>query len=244
MFRVPARSGTPCLITSIPGGRARFGACVAASSSGRPPLSLLDANGWQRSLRRPCGLHRHRGFTPRQLLDSESHAIDAAPGVVLFTRDGSLMQQPFDLDSTPVDGRALAGGRAGLPQRRHRAWRLHRVGQRSAWCNRARRSSHEPVRVGRSHRPAGGDRRRARRLSHTCAVAGWHPAGIYRHERPEPVDPRISPQDALALHLDARHGDLPGVVARWPANRLSRRCRRRWGRPEGRPGRNGQSACC
>jgi Tol biopolymer transport system component len=109
-------SGTPAQLSRVParGGPATPIPAIKAADQGAAPVwpqflpdgrhflywtraGAYDASGVSLGSIDP-------GFTPRRLLESESHAVYAPPGVLLFIREGSLMQQPFDLGRLQVTG--------------------------------------------------------------------------------------------------------------------------------------------
>ena len=105
------------------------------------------------------------GADPRRLVASDSNAVYASPGFLLFAREGALLRQPFDAerlemkagDPTPVVER-IASNDSGVR-------RFLRVANRRAVISAPRRGL-DAVRVVRPERSNAANGRAARQLPH------------------------------------------------------------------------------
>ena len=82
---------------------------VAVFPPGRPPLSLLG----QVTVRDSGAVYvtsLEPGAGPRRLVASDSNAVYASPGFLLFAREGALLRQPFDAERLEIEG-----GRSATP---------------------------------------------------------------------------------------------------------------------------------
>jgi serine/threonine protein kinase/Tol biopolymer transport system component len=110
LYRVPASGGTPIPITSL---NVRRG-----ENSHRWPHFLPDGRHFlftaRSSVKENSAVYVGSldSKETRRLIAAQSNAKYAAPGLLLFGREGTLMAQPFDLRKQALDGEAfpVAGG--------------------------------------------------------------------------------------------------------------------------------------
>ena len=101
LYRVPAAGGEPALVTSLDRGQ----------NSHRFPQFLPDGRRflyYARSNRAETrGIYAGSldGQPPKRITESDSQAIYAPPGWLLFLREGSLMAQRFDANTLELSGR-------------------------------------------------------------------------------------------------------------------------------------------
>ena len=153
----------------------------------------------------------------KRLLRSDTNAIFAPPGDLLFVREGVLFAQRFDLTRFDPIGEPT-------PIVQNVSWNISpwNLGAFSVSDNGqvdlpADRREPQPVRVVRPIRPADRGGRTAGRLLVTCAVTRRDESGLHaprRSNRRRHLDDGSRPTNPLALHVRRQLGDLSRVVFR------------------------------